>query len=294
MRVLLVWLVLFFSATAMADEVAYKPYVLAAEKAGSSVEKVVAETRKQLLAAGYEVVGSYAPFADAQVIAISNSRLRAFAAPSLSAFAAVVHVGITRVGDRVQVSCLNPNYLAAAYRVAGGLDSVATDLARVLGNVEAFGADKGRTRQQLLRYRYLPGMENFEDVYALARHASQAEALKVVEQNLAAHVGGAAKVYRLDLPGDRTIFGVSRADSPDERVNEHHVLAEVVDAGVARKTTPYLPYQILVESGRVSALHMRFRMAVWHPDLTMLTFGKLMSSPGALETFLARVAGATP
>ena len=49
--------------------------------------------------------------------------------------------------------------------------------------------------------------------------------------------------------------------------------------------------KIVVSGNEVLAQHMRFRMAVWHPELTMVTFGKLMSSPGAIEEVLREVAG---
>ena len=48
----------------------------------------------------------------------------------------------------------------------------------------------------------------------------------------------------------------------------------------------YFPYEILVNGSDVEALHMRFRMAVHFPDLSMMGehgFTKLMKSPPATE-----------
>ena len=51
----------------------------------------------------------------------------------------------------------------------------------------------------------------------------------------------------------------------------------------------YFPCEILVNGNDVEALHMRFRLAVHFPDLSMMGahgFTKLMSSPGATEDAL--------
>ena len=57
----------------------------------------------------------------------------------------------------------------------------------------------------------------------------------------------------------------------------------------------YFPYEVLVNNREVEALHMRFRMAVHFPDLSMLGehgFSKLISAPGAIEDALeAMLAG---
>ena len=50
--------------------------------------------------------------------------------------------------------------------------------------------------------------------------------------------------------------------------------------------TAYFPYEILVNNNEVEALHMKFRMALYFPDLPMTgahRFTKLMSSPGEID-----------
>ncbi|AXQ31303.1 hypothetical protein D0B54_22615 [Solimonas sp. K1W22B-7] len=268
-----------------------KPYVLAYTTA-AALEAEVAAVKGKLAAAGFEVIGEYAPYPGAHVVAVTHAELKAAAArPALSAFGATIHVGFTTVDGKLQVSYLNPRYQAAAYRLSTDLGGVAQTLAKTLGSQQSFGADEGRTAEQLRDFRYMVGMETFEDTYDLGSHASYEAAVKAVEANLQKQVGGAAKVYRLDLPGQRTLFGVSRAQVTDPRANDKHILQDTVDQKFSIKTTAYLPYTLLVDGKQVKALHMRFRMAVWHPDLTMVTFGKLMSSPGAIEELLAKVSG---
>ena len=268
-----------------------KPYVLAYTNT-AALDAEIAAVKGKLTAAGFEVVGEYSPYPNAHVVSFTSAELKAAAAkPALSAFGAVLNVGLTVVDGKLQVAYLNPRYQAAAYRLPVDLAGVSQTLAKALGAQETFGADKGRSAEQVRDFRYMVGMENFEDTYDLGSHASYEAAVKAVEANLQKKVGGAAKVYRLDLPGQRTLFGVSRAQVSDQRANDKHILQDTVDQKFTIKTTSYLPYTLLVEGKDVKALHMRFRMAVWHPDLTMVTFGKLMSSPGAIEELLAKVSG---
>lgn len=269
-----------------------QPYVLGSRGATPFAE--AAETaRNRLKEVGFEIVGEYTPYPGALVIAVSSPALREAAAKDrFGGFAAAWHVGITQVGGEVQTSYLNPGYLAAAYRITADLGPIAAQLRDALGAELLHGTAKGRTAAELASYRYMMGMERFDDFYRLGRHKDHATAVATVERRLKEGVGGAGFVYRVDIPGkEQVLFGVSRANVKDRNANDKHIMADTVEQAFEIKTTPYLPYQMLVDGNEVIAHHMRFRMAVWHPDLTMMTFGKLMASPGAIERLLRDVAG---
>jgi len=51
-----------------------------------------------------------------------------------------------------------------------------------------------------------------------------------------------------------------------------------------------LPYELLVSGPDVIALRGRFRIAQSFPDLTMGTFMKIRSAPGAIKSTLTQVA----
>jgi hypothetical protein len=75
-------------------------------------------------------------------------------------------------------------------------------------------------------------------------------------------------------------------DDSKEQINidEAHQLAIVDFEGYSK--VAYFPYEILVDEESAEALHMRFRMAVHFPDLSMTGkhgFTKLMASPGAVK-----------
>jgi hypothetical protein len=269
-----------------------QPYVLASSADGAMATQTDA-VKDKLTAAGFEIVGEFSPYAGAQVIAVTSPELlQAAAGDARGGFAAAEHVALTESGGKVQISYLNPAYIAAAYRISADLSGVDAKLKAALGQVEMFGTEKGREPDDLRSFNYMLGMEHFDDFYKLGSYASYEEAVKAIEANLAKQVGGAAQVYRIDVPGkQQTVFGISRANVKDQAANDQHIMKDVVDEKFDIKTTAYLPYQLMVDGKDVVALHMRFRMAVWHPDLTMVTFGKLMSSPGAIEDLLRKVAG---
>jgi len=61
------------------------------------------------------------------------------------------------------------------------------------------------------------------------------------------------------------------------------------------KKRAYFPYEVLVDGNNVEALHMRFRMAMHFPNLSMMGrhgFTKLISAPRAIEKALENMVGA--
>ncbi len=44
-----------------------------------------------------------------------------------------------------------------------------------------------------------------------------------------------------------------------------------------------MPYEVILENNKAFMLHGRYRFALHWPELTMGTFTKIMSSPGAVE-----------
>ena len=283
---------LIVATAARADGARMQPYVMAYTTSGE-VAAEAAKVKQKLTAAGFRILGEYSPYADADVICITNdSMTRAAAGTPLGGFGAVEHVALTRSGGEVQVSYLNLPYMADAYQLGVSYQDVATALSSAIGAQRDFGTKDGRSASALGDYHYMIGMEYFKDVYELGSHKSHDDAVKTVETNLKNGVGGAGFLYRLDIPGTQeTLFGISRAQVTDAAANDKAIMADTIDPNFKDKTTAYLPYEMMVDGKKVVALHMRFRMAVWHPDLTMVTFGKIISSPGAIESLLKKVAG---
>jgi uncharacterized protein (DUF302 family) len=277
----------------------FSAFLLGSRGPGDFDAKVQA-TKESLKAAGFEILGEYTPYENtfvdkAHVIIVTNDELKKAAAMTeYGGFAAPWRVGVTKVGDEIQVAYANPAYLANAYRLKADLNGVSEALKEALGAQEEFGAKKGLTARKLRKYHYTFGMEYFDNPYELAEYKSHKDAVAAIENNLAQGVAGVTKVYRLDLPNNVTVFGVARK-APSEAeldMDEQHIMTEVDFDEL--KGTAYLPYEIMVYGNKVVALHMRFRMAVHYPDLKMMgsnSFMNIMPSPNAIQKALTAAAG---
>lgn len=273
----------------------HKPFILASRGPGDMQAKV-AEVKQALEGAGFQIVADYEPYENAHIVIFTNDALKSVAAQSeYGGYAMAQRAAVTKVGDELQVSYVNPTYMSYAYRLESDLAKTSEALAKALGNMEQFGSAKGLTERKLKKYHYTFGMEYFNDQYELATYGSYDEAVKAVEKNLASNSVGVRQLYRLDVPGkEETIFGVSmKAPAGGDQYMDDKFQMGVVDFGEL-KGTPYLPYEVMVTGNRVVAMHMRFRMAVHYPDLKMMgdnSFMKLMPSPEAIRKALTAAVG---
>lgn len=267
-----------------------RPYVLASDAPGA-IPEAVTRAKDALGAQGFEVVGEYAPYDGAYVLAVTSRELKRTAARTeMGGFGAVVRVTFT-VGDKgVQVAYNNPPYMANAYRMADELTGVSAKLEAALGAQETFGA-QGRSPQELRQYHYKMFMPYFDEAWTLNEFSSHREAVREVESNLTRGVGGTSKVYRVDLPGkNETLIGVGLTDG----CGGDKFIMDTINFAPEYKSTPHLPYEILITDGKVRALHAKFRIAQSFPDLTMLgkgSFWEIKCAPDSIQQALNQVAG---
>lgn len=296
-QALLAFAVFAFTLTVQAASEKYRPFVMA-EITKGDVAAVQKSVEKKLTNAGFEIVGTYSPYKGAVVIAITNDALKQNAAKSdFGGYGAAQRVSITKVGEDIQVAYTNPTYMAYAYRMAGDLADVTAKLEKTLGNKETFGSESGLREKKLRKYHYMFGMEYFDDLnmHMLAQYPSHEKALQTVEQNLTKGVGGVNKVYRIDIPGkDEVVFGVSRKkpEKGDKYMDESYIMS-IIDFK-DYKSTPHLPYEIMVSGNKVYHLYARFRIAINFPDLSMMgdnSFMNIVESPEAIKKALTKVAG---
>ncbi len=280
---------LLAAGSAGAAESRLKPFVLASRGPGDPAQ-VADETKAKLVAAGFEVVGSYAPYGGAVVLAVTSVDLKAAAAQQrFGGYAAAQRVTVTKVDDEVQVAFTNPVYMAAGYRMKADLAPVASKLGAALGRLEEYGPKDGRRPEELRNYRYMISMPYFDEPWTLAKYPSQAEAIAAVEAGLGAKQGRTKKIYRVDVSPDETVFGVALADGCGADSN---VMKEIDFKPV--RSTGHLPYEVLVSKGAVYALHAKFRIAVNFPDLSMMgdhSFMAIRCAPDSIEGALKKVAG---
>ena len=277
---------LLFCMTAAADT-AFQPFVLASIN-DAGLQKQTEATVDALINSGFTVAGQYSPLENTSVIVVTSPELQEIAAKSdKGGYGAGARVSVTEREGKTEVAFINPLYIRYAYRLEGDMQGVYDQLSEALGNVETFGAEKEMTAKKLGKYHYMPTMPYFDDPYKLGSFDSHEAAIAAVESGLAAEGDALTQIYRIDIPGkNQTVFGVGmKATNDDEDdIDESHQLAIVDFEGYSK--VAYFPYEILVDGSNVEALHMKFRLAVHYPDLSMMGahgFMKLKSAPGATK-----------
>jgi len=229
----------------MTTSVAYaadlvKPFILA-NSASGDVASVAASTKAKLTDAGFEVVGSYSPYAGVESIVFTNAELKSAATKSeRGGYGAAMRAAVTKVGGDVQVTYTNPVYWANAYRMASNLDGVSAKLNTALGNQKQYGTgDKKLTAKDMRKYHYTVMMEYFDDPSDLADHGSHAAAVKAVEENLAAGKAGTSQVYKISLGKDTegkemTLFGVALGGTSEKDCSGDKYIMDKIDKSEIR------------------------------------------------------------
>ena len=294
-----IFAVVLSAGSALANDV-LMPFVFAGNQSGD-VASVAADVKSKLKGAGFEIVGEYSPYAGANIIIVTSEAQKAHAAKSeFGAYGAISRVAITQNGDNVEVSYTNPVYMAAAYRMATDMADIRAKLEDALGAEMDYGSEKNLTAEDLREYHYTVMMEYFDDPSVLAEYDSQEEAVKAVEDALAAGLGATAKIFRVDIPGkDETVFGVALKGADADDCSGDEFIMSRIDKATPRSTA-HLPYEIVVSDGTAYALFARFRIAINWPHLPMMasetgaTFMNIMCSPGAIEEALIKASGETP
>jgi len=293
------FMILFSAGSALAGDI-LMPFVLASTSSGD-VTTVSGEVKSKLTGAGFEVVGEYSPYGGANIIIVTNDALKATAAKSdFGAYGAAQRVSVTKNGDVTEVVYTNPIYMAAAYRMASDLADIRAQLEGALGAEKDFGSEKNLTAKDLAKYHYTVMMEYFDDPSELAEYDSQEEALKAVNDSLAAGLGSTSKVFQIDIPGkDESIIGVALKGKDADDCSGDEFIMSKIDKSSPRQTA-HLPYEIVVSDGTAYALFARFRIAINWPHLPMMasetgaTFMSIMCSPGAIEEALIEASGEEP
>jgi len=280
-----------------------KPFVLASKTAGGNFSSIVSDTRKKLESAGFEIIGQYSPYADAEIIVFTNDFLRSAATRSeRGGYGAAMRASITSNRDMIELVYTNPIYWANAYRMNDNLDAVGAALKSALGFEQQFGTgDNHYSASDMRKYHYTFMMEYFDDPSALFRYDSHQQAVEAVSANLSKHVSASTEVYRLNLGRDSedkqmTLFGVGLTGQDEKDCSSDQYIMGRIDKSTPRHTA-HLPYELMVYGNRVQALYARFRIAISWPHLPMMssdtgaTFLSIMCAPRSIENALTLVAG---
>ena len=269
-------------------QTSYSPYYKVTESTmsvGQAMEKVT----KLLTEKGFEVLGSYHPEGKSTlgVVAFTSEDLRKTVIPlrERGIHAAVLRAGFVSKGGKTTISFTNPDYFNYAYlqddvdkaRNLRSISSQVKSVFRSMGSLRGFGGSL--TASKLKKYRYMVGMEGFRNPVELQSFSSFRTGVAKIQADLKRKENKCQLVYSIiDEKNKVAIFGVALQD---REKGEPHFLPIIGEEHAAA-----MPYEIVLQGKEATMLHGRFRIALHWPELTMGTFSKIMSTPGAIKDFL--------
>jgi len=230
-----------------------------------------AAVTSKLKTAGFEIVASYAPTEKSKALIITNEALKTAANKPGRGFAAILRVLIDNEDQRVAVT--NPVYFGKAF-LEGTFDyasaaHVTEALKGALGALKP--SEDAYDYDDLEGYHFMMGMPYYSDVYELGEGDTAALLAKLDGFN-----GGKSVVFKLNVGDGKTLIGFDL----DKKTN-----AFVKKIGT--RNAEILPYTILVENGKATALAAKYYIAISYPMLSMGDFMKISSVPGEIENELA-------
>lgn len=275
-----------------------KPYILGVESS-ASVSSIKGKLKANLKNNSIQVVGEYQPASDNNrwIIVFTSPELKSAvkSVGGLTGFASTLRVAITRENGKTLVSYTNPTYWGNAYfqdnfpKVSINYSTLSTHLENAMKQTGTFigtpfGSETGLSIKDLRDYHYMMGMPYFDDTVELEDFDSYNAALAKVDASVKSGTPNLKMVYKVSIPGkDLTLYGFGLSGE-----NGESQFMPIIDGG-SPKHTAFLPYEVLVMGDEVHILHGRFRIALAFPDLTMGTFSKIMSTPGAIEELLEQL-----
>lgn len=251
-----------------------------------------AETAREKLATeGFEVVGDYTPTDGVRVLVVTNDTLLDTAARSeRGGYGAVLSVALEQTENGTRVSYQHPQYVAHGYRLESDNERVFQEMAKALGAIGYFGAEP-ISSANLRTYQYAFGLETFEDPVDLGEFDSFNVADRQIASRADSGQFGTELVYRVRVPGrDQVVYGVGmHTDDPNAN---GAALVQSVDHDAPRGYA-FLPHPVLLDGTEAETVSLRFRMALFFPDLPMMggdaSFFKLRKAPDAINKLMIEV-----
>lgn len=268
---------------------ALQPYFAGDKVSGGDLKAAMAAAEQKLTAAGFTVIGRHTPAGLPQHGSIIITEPGFTAALTQVGGSAVVGLPI-RVGVKADgtVSYQNLEYWQRAYlrkdygKAEAAVKVTGGKLQQALGAGKPFGGEV--KPEDLPTYRYMAGMERFDDKSELKAYANFDEAVKTIRDNLGKGVAKTAKVYEVVIPEKNlAVFGVATNDPEDgegwwaKKIGPDHVAA--------------LPWEIFVVGNKAYTLFARYRTALAWPDLGMFQFMGISSHPDSTAGMMHKVAG---
>ncbi len=269
-------------------QTSYSPYYKVSTT-NMSVDQAMEKVSKALIQKGFEILGVYHPMGKSTlgVVAFTRDDLKSSVIPlrERGIHAAVLRAGFVSKAGKTTISFTNPDYFNLAYlqddaKKVKNLRSISSQVKSVfrsMGSLKGFGGSE--TAKKLKKYRYMVGMEGFRNPIELQSFSSFRTGVAKIQSDLKRKENNCRLIYSIiDEKNKVAIFGIGLMD---REKGEPHFLPIIGEDHVAG-----LPYEIVLQGKEATMLHGRFRIALHWPELTMGTFSKIMSTPGAIKDLL--------
>jgi len=293
-RILLLPLIsLLFSSTDF-----LQPYILAGET-GKDVQTTLSMIKRSFFMNDQiQIIGEYSASGAGEnyILVLSNSDLdiASLKGKYSSVYASVIRLAVFNKENQTYVAYQNPEYWGNLYfqseylMVEKHFLSFESKLRKSLPQMRGtfyrqFGSNQKFTSDKLHHYHYMFGMEYLEDSVLLGEFDSYEDAVNTIDKNLQLS-SSCIKVFEKQIHGkNNKLYGIGLSGEK----GEPHFMP-IIDIN-SPSHLAWLPYEVLVVENKVQMLHGRFRIAASFPDLTMMTFGKIMSTPSDIESQLKRL-----
>ncbi len=258
-----------------------------------SITQVGQEVTQLLNTNGFDVIGTYHPENNDQMLVIcftsNNLKTLSLEFSDRGALGSVLKASIIMQNGKSTLSILNPEYMFMAYwgkqlngqenQLSALSESVKTLFSK-MGTLEPFGGSVDK--EDLPGYHYKIFMPYFTDPDKLATFGSFETGLEIIRKNLADHKMNTQLVYEQIFPNQKiAVFGVGLMDPS---TGESHFLPIIGESNIAA-----LPYQLILQGNKATALPGKYRIALYWPELGMGTFMKIMKTPGQIKEMLQSV-----
>jgi hypothetical protein len=231
------------------------------------------KTEAALKAQGFEILSvSKVGKAKLESIVFTNDHLKTLAdRPGRGFVAGALRALVNTEAKEVRIS--NPRYFVRAFLQK---DYQLNDEQPLLDALNKAFADLKPSEDKwdfdgLANYQFMIGRPYYQDVILAAE--GENEALKsTLEKNAKKNL-----IFKLELSEGRTLYGVNL----DKRTMKFVDKIGVHNAGL-------LPWMVLVENGKATAMRADYYIAISYPLLDMGGFMGIMTVPGAVEKDLTK------
>lgn len=234
----------------------------------------VAAVEKALSGAGFSIVAKYSPVKKGTTIVFTNDEMKAEAAKSGRAFAAVSRVFVD--DKEKKISFTNPVYFGKAFMQKeynhavfnGALEKINAAFAGLQASPDKLAFD------DLAGYHFMMGMPYYEEPDMLGEAAALTDAGLAKAKKFKK---GKNVLFELKLSETSTLIGFELDKRTKKFVEK-----------IGRQNAAILPWCIAIENGQAKALNAKYYIAISYPLLDMGGFMGIATVPGAITKELEK------